>query len=89
MSTQQKIIQVKEVMSRMLGNFTSMGNIKIPTTFILDNEDPNNAFNVISVISKEQAEEISMEIVNNKNIIDKVEDYSKPLYLTVIANLPI
>jgi len=88
MSTQQKIIQIKEAMNRMLGNFTSTGNVKIPTTFILNNKEPNNSFNVISVESKEQAEKISMEIVNNKDIIDDVDDYSKPLYLTVVVKFP-
>ncbi len=88
MSTKQKIYQVREAMDRMLGNFISVGDVKIPTGFILDNKEPNNAFNVISVDSKEQAEEISMGIVNNKNIIDNVEDYSKPLYLTVLVSLP-
>lgn len=88
MPTQQKISQVREAMRSMLGNFVSSGNVQIPTGFILDNEEPNNSLNVIPVDSKEQAEEISMEIVNNKNIIDNVEDYSKPLYLTVVVSLP-
>lgn len=88
MSTKQKIYQVREAMNRMLGNFISVGNVQIPTCFKLDNKEPNGAFNVIPVDSKEQAEEISMAIVNNKNIIDEVEDYSKPLYLTVVVSLP-
>lgn len=90
MSTEQKITQVKEAMNRQLErfNFISVGNVQIPTGFILDNNEPDGAFNVIPVDSKEQAEEISMAIVKNKNIIDNVEYYSKPLYLTVLVSLP-
>lgn len=89
MTTDQKIIKVKDIMKQMLGNFTTLNNIKIPTTFILDNEEPNNFFNVISVDSKEQAESISMALVNTKEIVDNVKNYSEPLYLTVIANIPL
>lgn len=88
MTTEQKISQVRKAIDRMLGNFISVGNVQIPTGFILDNNEPDGAFNVIPVDSKKQAEDISLAIVNNKNITDNVEDYSKPLYLTVNVSLP-
>ncbi len=89
MSTQLKIIQVKEAMNRVLGNFTTYGSVTIPITFILDNKEPNGEFNVFLVESKKEAEDIATSIINNKNIKDNVEDYSKPLYLTVIPNVPL
>ena len=90
MSTQQKTLQVNEAIKRQLEmiNFVSVRTLQIPISFILDNERPNGAFNVISVDSTEQAEEISMNICSNKNIINNVKDYSKPLYLTVLISLP-
>ncbi len=88
MSTQLKTHQIKEAINRILDSQPFIGNVPIPTQLILNNEEPGNSFNVIPVDSKEQAEEIAMNIINSKNIKDDVEDYDKPIYLTVIVSLP-
>ncbi|MGG7549696.1 hypothetical protein ACQ7CX_03650 [Chryseobacterium arthrosphaerae] len=83
----QKLQKLRNGINLQLGNFVSAGNVKIPLTIILDNNNVE-ADNVVQVESKEEAEKIINELTETNNFVDKVKDYEQPLYLTVIAHLP-
>jgi|GEM_PF-6741806 len=83
-----KIKLIRESILQQLGNFVAGNNVKIPVTFMLDNNEMTNAINVFEVSSKKEAEDIAFEIVGSKNILDKVRNYDEKLFLTVIASLP-
>lgn len=83
----EKLQKLRNGINLQLGNFVSAGNVKIPLTIILDNNNVE-ADNVVQVESKEEAEKIINELTGTNNFVDQVRDYEQPLYLTVIANLP-
>lgn len=83
-----KIELIRDSIKQQLGNFVSGDNVKIPITFILDNNSLTDAINVFEVSSKQEAEDITFEITGERNIVYKVRNYDEKLFLTVIAYLP-
>lgn len=84
----EKIQLINDSIQQQLGTSIFLGNVKIPITFILNNEK-SDSLNVFSVSSKEEAEQIIHTITKSTTLIDNVKDYSNPLYLTVIAKPPL
>lgn len=80
---------IKEAINLQLGNFAGGNNVKIPIILKVDNKKCDGAVNVFEVSSIKEVEEISMELIKEINFIDEIKDYSEPLFLTVIASLPL
>lgn len=87
-----KIIHLQKAIDRQLNyfSFTSVGNNTVSVEFNLNNKPFTNEFNVVEVESIDEANEIVNAIV-----VEKVKDldvsnidYSKPLFLSVVAILP-
>ena len=87
MTLEEKVRFLRNSMSSQLNQFAfvSIGNVKIPTRFLLNNTKSNTS-NEIPVDSREQAEEIRSII--SGTLIDSVDNYNKPLYLSVEVSPP-
>ncbi|WAC40903.1 hypothetical protein [Pedobacter sp. SL55] len=69
--------------------FTALGNAKVNLSFIVDNKKPEkDEDNVFQVSSVQEVEQIALHIYDDKKIINNVQDYNRPLYLTVLLIIP-
>ena len=87
-----KVLILKDAVNRQLeqNGFVTSTNVKIPLHFVLDNTNVENAFNIVQVSSLAEAKKIMNSIISVKlrDIDVNVEDYNKPLFLSVTVNFP-
>ncbi len=90
MNIPQKAQYLKEAVDRQLQNygFTATPDIKRNVTFFLTNDNEENAFNTLEVSSLEEAKEIVLILSESDSVVKEGVNFTKPLYLSVVANLP-